>query len=156
MLLSDDVTGPLLPLLVPEVKRPSVLQVVNVPVVTNQRCERWHQNAGIKVRPEWYRESLFKHSQIKATSWPLFASSGSPLWFTSVGKAVVPDALPGFGIIPNTFRRLFPIVCIYSDFFRCFVFSLKVDVFLSRPTASKGHNFRRLTFFWASLDQGFP
>ena len=32
-LIPEDVTGPLISILVPEVKRPSVLQVVNVPVI---------------------------------------------------------------------------------------------------------------------------
>eukprot|EP00094_Tigriopus_californicus_P006862 TCALIF_06611-PA protein Name:"Similar to Sb Serine proteinase stubble (Drosophila melanogaster)" AED:0.38 eAED:0.41 QI:0/0/0/1/0.5/0.6/5/0/353 len=48
-LIPDDITGPLIQILVPEIKRPSVLQVVNVPVLENDRCESWHQNAGIKV-----------------------------------------------------------------------------------------------------------
>ena len=48
-ILPDDVTGPLISILVPEVKRPSVLQVVNVPIVANDRCESWHKDAGIQV-----------------------------------------------------------------------------------------------------------
>ena len=49
-LIPDDVTGPLISILVPEVKRPSVLQVVNVPIVANDRCESWHRDAGIQVK----------------------------------------------------------------------------------------------------------
>ena len=48
-LIPEDVTGPLISILVPEVKRPSVLQVVNVPVITNDKCERWHHDQGIEV-----------------------------------------------------------------------------------------------------------
>ena len=48
-LIPDDVTGPLIPFLVPEIKRPSVLQVVNVPVLDNKRCEKWHKDKGINV-----------------------------------------------------------------------------------------------------------
>ena len=48
-LIPEDVTGPLISILVPEVKRPSVLQVVNVPVITNDKCERWHNDQGIRV-----------------------------------------------------------------------------------------------------------
>ena len=48
-LIPDDVTGPLIQFLVPEIKRPNVLQVVNVPVLDNGRCESWHNNAGIQV-----------------------------------------------------------------------------------------------------------
>lgn len=49
-LIPDDVTGPLISILVPEVKRPSVLQVVNVPIVANDRCESWHRDSGIQVK----------------------------------------------------------------------------------------------------------
>jgi len=49
-LIPEDVTGPLISILVPEVKRPSVLQVVNVPVITNDKCERWHNDQGIRVK----------------------------------------------------------------------------------------------------------
>jgi len=49
-LIPEDVTGPLISILVPEVKRPSVLQVVNVPVITNDKCENWHHSQGIEVR----------------------------------------------------------------------------------------------------------
>ena len=48
-LIPEDVTGPLISILVPEVKRPSVLQVVNVPVITNDKCENWHHSQGIEV-----------------------------------------------------------------------------------------------------------
>ncbi|CAB4060872.1 unnamed protein product [Lepeophtheirus salmonis] len=53
-LIPDDVAGPLIPFLLPEIKRPSVLQVVNVPVLDNERCETWHKDKGfnIKIWPE--------------------------------------------------------------------------------------------------------
>ena len=57
-LIPDDVSGPLIQFLVPEIKRPSVLQVVNVPVLENARCENWHHNSGINVSvliPESYK-----------------------------------------------------------------------------------------------------
>eukprot|EP00096_Caligus_rogercresseyi_P000652 TRINITY_DN11128_c0_g1_i1.p1 TRINITY_DN11128_c0_g1~~TRINITY_DN11128_c0_g1_i1.p1 ORF type:complete len:390 (+),score=35.03 TRINITY_DN11128_c0_g1_i1:163-1332(+) len=49
-LIPDDVAGPLIPFLVPEIKRPSVLQVVNVPVLDNERCETWHKDKGFNIR----------------------------------------------------------------------------------------------------------
>ncbi len=59
-LIPDDVTGPLISILVPEVKRPSVLQVVNVPIVANDRCESWHRDAGIQVN----RNSLIPNPKL--------------------------------------------------------------------------------------------
>ena len=57
-LIPEDVTGPLISILVPEVKRPSVLQVVNVPVITNDKCENWHHSQGIEVLfPYFFRET---------------------------------------------------------------------------------------------------
>ena len=57
-LIPDDGTGPLIQFLVPEIKRPSVLQVVNVPVLENERCEAWHHNQGIKVK---FNQEIYKN-----------------------------------------------------------------------------------------------
>jgi len=83
-LIPDDVSGPLIQFLVPEIKRPSVLQVVNVPVLENYRCETWHRNSGIKVRlvinenkflkwicrctfgPKWFAPVIGKEAKTRA------------------------------------------------------------------------------------------
>ena len=85
--------------------------------------------------------------QIKANSWPLFASSGSPLCYSrqvkAIPKKVLPDALPahGFGTNPKPFCRLFPIILIYS------VALLN----LLRPTFKS-----RLTLHLAPLSPSYP
>lgn len=75
-LIPDDVTGPLISILVPEVKRPSVLQVVNVPIVANDRCESWHRDAGIQVSS---RNGGSQKKEITSTAIFLFASNSNKL-----------------------------------------------------------------------------
>ena len=72
------------------------------------------------------------NSQIKATSCPLFASSGSPLqrpFPTRSSFSLMPSPLAhGFGTNPKPFCRIFPIVRthIYSDLFRRLLNLLRV------------------------------
>jgi len=49
-IIPDDQLGPLAFLIPKAQKRPTVLQVVDVPLIENRQCEQWHSRRGITVR----------------------------------------------------------------------------------------------------------